>query len=299
MLEGCVMPELFGRVNRATARVLAAAGFDVVKAEGHTCCGALHAHNGDMGGARALARSTVDRFERAAPPDTPIVVNSAGCGAHLKELGRVLEHDSAYKARAEALARRVVDFSQLLAQPDSLRRLAPQLRPVALPGTVTWDDPCHLCHGQQVRSEPRRLVDAVPGLQRVEMTEPESCCGSAGIYSMLRPLDSLAVLDTRVFGRIRGSSRPREPGPPAIDARATAAVRRCAAATRRQPRAPSADLRHSGCVALRSLRRSCSARTDRPLPARDDAGGRSGDETTVVGIPSSPGIGGDSWASRI
>jgi glycolate oxidase iron-sulfur subunit len=198
VLEGCVMPELFGRVNHATVRVLAAAGYDVVKAKGHVCCGALHAHNGDMVGAQALARSTIERFEKAAPMDAPIVVNSAGCGSHLKELGRILEHDEAFKARACALAARVVDFSELLARPDVLARLAPKLHAVELGGRVTWDDPCHLCHGQQVRYEPRTLLDAVPGLARVELPDAESCCGSAGIYSMLRPLDSLAILDTKL-----------------------------------------------------------------------------------------------------
>lgn len=198
VLEGCVMPELFGRVNHATVRVLAAVGYDVVKAEGHVCCGALHAHNGDMEGARSLARSTVERFEAAAPHEAPIVVNSAGCGSHLKELGRILEHDAAYAPRARALAARVVDFSQLLGRPAVLARLKPQLHSVDLGGRVTWDDPCHLCHGQQVRAEPRKLLESVPGLQRVELADAESCCGSAGIYSLLRPLDSLAILDTKL-----------------------------------------------------------------------------------------------------
>jgi len=198
VLEGCVMPELFGRVNHATARVLATAGFDVVKAEGHVCCGALHAHNGDLEGARALARSTIERFEAATDASAPIVVNSAGCGAHLKELGRILEHDADYATRARALASRVVDFSELVARPEVAARLAPAMRPVTLGGKVTWDDPCHLCHGQQIRTQPRMLLDAVPGLERVEMTDAESCCGSAGIYSMLRPLDSLAVLDEKL-----------------------------------------------------------------------------------------------------
>jgi len=198
VLEGCVMPELFGRVNHATARVLAAVGYDVVKAADHVCCGALHAHNGDMEGARSLARSTVERFEAAAPLDAPIVVNSAGCGSHLKELGRILEHDPQFAPRATALAARVVDFSQLLGRPDVLARLKPQLHPVDLGGRVTWDDPCHLCHGQQVRGEPRKLLESVPGLQRVELADAESCCGSAGIYSMLRPLDSLAILEPKL-----------------------------------------------------------------------------------------------------
>ena len=214
VLEGCVMPELFGRVNHATARVLAAVGYDVVKADGHVCCGALHAHNGDLEGARMLARSTVERFEAAAPHDAPIVVNSAGCGSHLKELGRILEHDEAFAPRACALAARVVDFSQLLGLPDVLARLQPQLHAVDLGGRVTWDDPCHLCHGQQVRAQPRTLLDAVPGLARVELADAESCCGSAGIYSLLRPLDSLAILDAKVEDLRRSGARVLVTGNP-------------------------------------------------------------------------------------
>lgn len=214
VLEGCVMPELFGRVNHATVRVLAAAGYDVVKADGHVCCGALHAHNGDLEGARALARSTITRFEAAAPTDAPIVVNSAGCGSHLKELGRILEHDATFAPRARALAQRVVDFSQLLGRPEVLARLQPLLGDARLRGPVTWDDPCHLCHGQQVRYEPRKLLDALPGLERVELEDAESCCGSAGIYSMLRPLDSLAVLDAKLEDLRRTGARVLVTGNP-------------------------------------------------------------------------------------
>jgi glycolate oxidase iron-sulfur subunit len=214
VLEGCVMPELFGRVNHATARVLAAVGYDVVKAQGHVCCGALHAHNGDLEGARMLARSTVERFEAAAPLDAPIVVNSAGCGSHLKELGRILEHDEAFAPRACALAARVVDFSQLLGRTDVLARLKPQLHAVDLGGRVTWDDPCHLCHGQQVRAEPRKLLESVPDLVRVELADAESCCGSAGIYSLLRPLDSLAILDTKLEDLRRSGAKVLVTGNP-------------------------------------------------------------------------------------
>ena len=198
VLEGCVMPELFGRVNHATVRVLAAAGYDVVKADGHVCCGALHAHNGDLSGARDLARSTIQRFEAAAPIGSPIVINSAGCGAHLKELGRVLKGDTGFAERAQALAERVVDLSEFLAQDEPRERLAEQLRSTQLASPVAWDDPCHMCHGQQIRAQPRLLLDSVPDLERVELQDPEGCCGSAGIYSMLRPADSLAVLDGKI-----------------------------------------------------------------------------------------------------
>ncbi|HUR28808.1 MAG TPA: heterodisulfide reductase-related iron-sulfur binding cluster [Planctomycetota bacterium] len=192
MLEGCVMPELFGRVNRATARVLATLGFDVRTTRAMVCCGALHAHNGELEGARELARTMIAAFEATdakGEPATPIVVNSAGCGAHMKELGRLLEGDAAWSERARRFAERVVDFSEFVAP-----RLAPELALRLPPRRIAYDDPCHLCHGQKIRREPRAILDRIAGLERVEMPGSESCCGSAGIYSILRPDDARAVL---------------------------------------------------------------------------------------------------------
>jgi len=201
MLAGCVMPELYGRVNRATARCLAAAGLEVQSAPGHVCCGALHAHNGDLAGARALARSTIAAFEALehtqddARAPLEVVVNSAGCGAHMKEYARVLEDDAEWSARAAAFAARVVDVSEVLVRPAPRARLSAALARTRAE-RWTYDDPCHLCHGQEIRDEPRALLDLVPGAERVELEDSESCCGSAGIYSLLRPKDS-----ARVFAR--------------------------------------------------------------------------------------------------
>lgn len=195
MLAGCVMPELFGRVNEATLRVLAASGVEIHVPTEHVCCGALQAHNGDLEGSRQLARTTIATFEETRGP---VVVNSAGCGSHLKELGRILADDPAWSERARAFSSRVTDLSEYLARPEVLERLAPRLGPPRGVGRVAWDDPCHLCHGQQVRSAPRTLLDAVPGLYQCTLEDPEACCGSAGIYSMLRPKDSAAVLDRKL-----------------------------------------------------------------------------------------------------
>lgn len=201
VLEGCVMPELLGDVNRATVHSLAAAGVECRTAPEHTCCGALHAHNGDMQAARQLARETIAAFSRDGA-DEPIVVNSAGCGAHMKELGRILASEPEWAERAKAFSRRVVDYSEFLARPDRLERLRASLcEPVGgngLPAPLTYDDPCHLCHGQGIREEPRKLLDALPGARRVELEASESCCGSAGVYSVLRPEDSQKVLDGRL-----------------------------------------------------------------------------------------------------
>jgi glycolate oxidase iron-sulfur subunit len=174
--------------------VLARCGFDVHCPVPRTCCGSLHAHNGDLEGARALARRTIEAFE---PVPGEIVVNSAGCSAHMKDYAHLLAEDAAWRARAEAFVARVRDFSEFLDADPCRARLAGA---AALPGSplVAYDDPCHLCHGQGIRSPPRRLLDSVRGLRRVEMAGSESCCGSAGIYALLRPATAAEVLDPKI-----------------------------------------------------------------------------------------------------
>ncbi len=195
ILTGCVMSELFGRVNRATARVLAAGGAQVHTPPDHVCCGALHAHNGDLEGARELARSTIEAFEAI---EGPVVVNSAGCGAHMAQYDRLLEDDSAWAERAAAFASRVVDLSVYLAEPERLARLTAKLGLATGRQVLAWDDPCHLCHGQKVRAEPRALLAAIPGVELSSLEDPEGCCGSAGIHSLLRPAESAAVLERKL-----------------------------------------------------------------------------------------------------
>ncbi len=203
VLEGCVMPELFGRVNRATVHVLSAAGYASRVPREHVCCGSLHAHNGDRDEARKLARATIEAFEPLVDENgspTAIVVNSAGCSAHMKELAHLFEEEPEWSARARGLAARVADFSEFLARPEPLAGLRKALehgRKITserMPRRTTWDDPCHLCHAQGVRSEPRMLLDLLPGIERVEMVGADSCCGSAGIYALTRPGDAASVL---------------------------------------------------------------------------------------------------------
>jgi glycolate oxidase iron-sulfur subunit len=199
VLEGCVMPELFGRVNRATVEVLAAIGFTTRTCGGHACCGALHAHNGDLAGARELAKSTIVAFDGVCGSDgrpLSVIVNSAGCGAHMKAYGHLLGGEPEWRERATAFSKRVFDFAEFVARhaPADWR---PRVDPSTF-GRVTYDDPCHLCHGQQIRKEPRELLDRVAGLERVELPHAEQCCGSAGIYSILRPEDSRAVFEPKL-----------------------------------------------------------------------------------------------------
>lgn len=204
LLEGCVMPELYGATNRATVAALSELGCEVRVPHGQRCCGSLHAHNGERELARELARANIEAFERAGG-ELAIATNSAGCGSHLRALEQLFDEGDPWRARAAAFAARVRDFSELAAPLAQAARapasdtgeLEALVRELPEPlGPLTWDDPCHLCHGQQIRAEPRRLLDwscAALGLERVELRESESCCGSAGIYSVLRPEASAAI----------------------------------------------------------------------------------------------------------
>ena len=187
---GCVMRATFGDVNAATARVLARNGFEVLAPPEQTCCGALHVHAGERDGGRALARANIDRLERYEAD--AIVVNAAGCGANLKEYGWLLKDDPAYAERAERFASRVKDVSEFLAE----RGLAST--PGRLPWRVTYDDPCHLLHGQKVREQPRTLLAAIPDLVALPLEEADLCCGSAGIYNVTHDDVARSLLERKV-----------------------------------------------------------------------------------------------------
>jgi glycolate oxidase iron-sulfur subunit len=185
LLTGCVMEGLFTETNRATERTLAANGYAMVHTGGQRCCGALHAHAGDADAARALARHNIAAFE-ASGADY-IVVNAAGCGAMMKEYEHLLAGDSAWRHRAAAVSDRVRDVSELLAEAGPRPGGAVEL-------TVTYDAPCHLLHAQRIATPPLRVLAAVPGLTLVPLEGSEHCCGSAGIYNLVEPDVSDAVL---------------------------------------------------------------------------------------------------------
>jgi glycolate oxidase iron-sulfur subunit len=179
LLLGCAQHAFFPEVNSATAHVLAANGFEVVTPRGQGCCGSLMVHEGEREKGKALARATIDVFE-AASVDF-IAINAAGCGSVMKDYGELLKDDPRYAARAAAFGRKVRDVSQILADAG----LRGALHPVNL--KVTYHDACHLAHGQKVRSEPRALLAAIPGLRLVPLRDADFCCGSAGIYNLLHP----------------------------------------------------------------------------------------------------------------
>lgn len=185
VLHGCVMQGLFAATNRATERVLVVNDYRIVAAAGAGCCGALHAHAGDAEAARRLARRNIAAFEQSGADF--VAVNASGCGAMMKEYGHLLHDDLAWAGRAAALASRVRDISELLAAAGP-RRGAP------LPLHVTYDAPCHLVHAQRITAPPLAVLAAIPELRLTPLADADHCCGSAGIYNLVEPETSDAVL---------------------------------------------------------------------------------------------------------
>ena len=161
LVAGCIANVSFARLNEATVRVLQRNGCEVVLPEGQTCCGALHVHSGLREEARGLARRNIDAFLDGG--FDAIITNAAGCGSTLKEYHELLECDPAYRERAHEFTRLVKDVNEFLASIELNRAM----RPVR--ATVTYQDSCHLAHGQRVRLAPRKLLEAVPGLKFKEM----------------------------------------------------------------------------------------------------------------------------------
>jgi len=189
LLLGCAQEAFFPEVNRATARVLAASGFEVIVPRDQGCCGSLFVHEGERSRGQALARRLIACFEAAGVDH--VAVNAAGCGSVMKEYGALLRDDPAWATRAAAFAGRVRDVSELLADGP-----LGSLHPVNL--TVAYHDACHLAHGQGVRLAPRALLRAIPGLALMELPEADACCGSAGLYNLLRPQVAGALLDRKL-----------------------------------------------------------------------------------------------------
>jgi glycolate oxidase iron-sulfur subunit len=184
------MPVFTPQTHQATIRVLARNGYDVLVPEAQVCCGALHTHSGEHAGAQALARRNIDAF-LAADVDA-VVVNAAGCGAELKEYGELLADDPAYAGRAHAFAAKVADITEFLAREGF------EPPPAPLPLRVTYQDSCHLAHGQRITAAPRQVLRSIPGLELVEMPHADRCCGSAGIYNIQHPDLAGQVLDAKM-----------------------------------------------------------------------------------------------------
>ncbi len=192
MLTGCAQDLTFSDVNRDTVEVLAHNGCEVVTPPEQSCCGSLHAHNGEWTLAQQLARRNIEQF----PPERfdAIITNAGGCGSHLKHYAKLLVDDPVYLKRAELWDSKVKDIHEWLVEmkfkvPSSAFKVEQLGTRNSELGTqiVTYHESCHLTHGQKVVTQPRQLLQAIPGLKLVELPEASWCCGSAGIYSLTQP----------------------------------------------------------------------------------------------------------------
>jgi glycolate oxidase iron-sulfur subunit len=190
LLTGCVMEGLLAPTNRATERALEVNDYRMVEAPRQRCCGALHAHAGDLETARELARANVAAFERSQAEF--VVTNAAGCGAMMKEYGYLLKDDPAWAERAAHISAKVRDVSELLVASG------PKAPRAAVPARVTYDAPCHLLHAQRISAQPIQILRAIPGLELVPLADSDQCCGAAGIYNLIEPETSEAVLSPKL-----------------------------------------------------------------------------------------------------
>lgn len=190
-LGGCMANVFFARLNEATVRVLRRNGCEVSIPGEQTCCGALHVHSGMREPARDLARKNIDAVLDGG--FDAIITNAAGCGSTLKEYGELLEHDPSYAKRALEFQNKVKDVTEFLA---SAGLNTADLKPLSV--RVTYQDSCHLAHGQKVKAAPRQLLRAIPGVEFTEMPAADICCGSAGIYNVVQDEMASAVLEKKM-----------------------------------------------------------------------------------------------------
>jgi len=190
MMAGCLANVSFARLNEATVRVLQKNGIEVVIPAGQSCCGALHVHAGIRDEARKLARRNIDAVLGGG--FDAVITNAAGCGSTLKEYDELLEHDPEYAEKAKQFVNMMCDVTEVLAS-AGLNRDMRELR-----WRVTYQDSCHLAHGQKIRKQPRQLLQQVPGLEFREMPLSDVCCGSAGIYNVLHTDMSMGILERKM-----------------------------------------------------------------------------------------------------
>ncbi len=189
-LTGCLMDVMFAEINKDTIDVLSACGCEVFSPKDQVCCGSLHAHNGDIETAKKLAKKNIDVFEKY--DYQYLISNSAGCGAFMKEYGKVLADDPIYSERAKKFSQKVKDVTEFLAVEKPIKNFG------EVHETVTYHDACHLAHTQKVVSEPREVLKSIPGLKIKNLEESNWCCGSAGIYNIVRYEDSMRILNRKM-----------------------------------------------------------------------------------------------------
>ncbi|MBV9127401.1 MAG: (Fe-S)-binding protein [Verrucomicrobia bacterium] len=194
LLTGCVQDLVFSDINRDTADALLANGCEVHTPPVQACCGSLHGHNGEPGTARMLARRLLDTFD-VFKLDA-IITNAAGCGSHLKTYNRLLADDKQYAERAAEWSRKCKDINEFLVE---IHFRAPTAAPAGIPvDQLTYHEACHLCHGQKITAQPRKILKSIPGLKLTELSESTWCSGSAGIYNIVQPEMSQQLLERKL-----------------------------------------------------------------------------------------------------
>ena len=193
MMAGCIANVSFARLNEATVRELQKNRCEVVIPARQTCCGALHVHAGIRDQARILARQNIDAVLGVKNTGfDAIITNAAGCGSTLKEYDELFEHEPEYLEKAREFKSLMKDVTEFLASIELNRDMTP------VNATVTYQDSCHLAHGQKIRNAPRQLLRAIPGLKFREMPLSDICCGSAGIYNVLHTDLSMNILESKM-----------------------------------------------------------------------------------------------------
>ncbi|MBB6671304.1 (Fe-S)-binding protein [Cohnella nanjingensis] len=205
LFRGCIMDVLFAETNVNTVKLLSEAGFEVVIPTAQVCCGALHAHSGEMDQARELARANLKAFEEAGVEY--VVSNAGGCGALLVEYDHLLHEDAEYRELAAKFAARVVDVSQLLVARGRIPAFDEAAASGSEPVTITYQDSCHLRNVMKSSNAPRQLMKQVANATFTEMHEADRCCGSAGIYNVTQPEMAGQILDHKMVHANRTGAR--------------------------------------------------------------------------------------------
>ena len=194
LIMGCVQGEMFPQTHEATIGVLEELSCEVIAPPSQVCCGALHLHAGDMQKSRELAKKNIEVFEEYQVD--AILVNAAGCGSTLKEYGHLLREDDKWAKRATAFSNQVQDILEFVEPRMQNNNLQKNLSTLNI--NVTLQDSCHLAHAQGIREAPRKILNQIPGLSLHEMRNPDRCCGSAGIYSLVQSEMSNNILATKM-----------------------------------------------------------------------------------------------------
>ncbi len=189
-LTGCLMDVAFAEINIDTVKILQRNGCEVITPRQQYCCGSLHAHYGEMDKAVSLARKNLDAFD--GYQFDYLVANSAGCGAFMKEYAHIFEHEPQYAEKAKKFSAKVRDITEFLAENEPTAPLG------QVEGKITYHDACHLAHTQKVTKQPRKVIMEIPGVDYVELPESTWCCGSAGIYNVVRYDDSMKFLNRKI-----------------------------------------------------------------------------------------------------